>query len=148
MLETTKSIVIAQTPTDIASCYLVFQELRPKIKDRNAFVSQIERQNREGYILAYTQDGPETAACMGYRVFETLAWGKILYIDDLITREKSRKKGFGRLLLDYAVEQGRFNQCKEVHLDSGHYRYDAHRLYLNRGFTLYCHHFALNLGVV
>lgn len=84
-------------------------------------------------------------ACMGFRIFETLSWGKILYIDDLITKEKSRKKGFGRVLLEYAIEQGRFHNCSEIHLDSGFHRYDAHRLYLNMGFTLHCHHLSLVL---
>jgi len=138
-------ILSAQTPAEIGSCFPVLQELRPHLKDRDAFVAQIQRQNQEGYVLVYLRDFEEVGACMGFRIFETLPWGKILYIDDLITREKSRKNGFGRRLVDYAVEQARQAGCAQVHLDSGHHRFDAHRLYLNMGFILSCHHLALIL---
>lgn len=141
----TYQILIAQTRAEIESCFCVLQELRPKIDDKKAFIDQIERQIKEGYALVYTLDEDEVGACMGFRMFETLAWGKILYIDDLITREKSRKKGLGAFLISYAIEQGRSQHCNEIHLDSGFARFDAHRLYLNKGFKLYCHHFALAL---
>jgi hypothetical protein len=35
--------------------------------------------------------------------------------------------------------------CDEVHLDTGFSRHDAHRLYLNKGFKLSCHHMSLQL---
>lgn len=138
-------ISIAQTPEEISSCFPVVQELRPHLSHRDAFVAQIQRQIKEGYTLVFVRDGEEVGACMGFRSFETLPWGKILYIDDLITREKSRKNGFGRRLATYAIEQARLAGCAQVHLDSGYQRFDAHRLYLNMGFTLICHHLALIL---
>jgi GNAT superfamily N-acetyltransferase len=138
-------ILVAKAADEIISCFSVLQELRPKLMDMGQFVKQVQRQNRQGYVLVYMQEGDEVAACMGYRIFETLPWGKILYIDDLITRAKSRKKGWGNALLTYAIEQARETKCSEVHLDTGHHRYDAHRLYLNRGFTLNCHHLSLVL---
>jgi GNAT superfamily N-acetyltransferase len=144
-LKTRPQITPALNPTDIESCFAVFQELRPKLDDKKAFVDQVLRQINQGYTLVYTCDDEEIGACMGFRIFETLGWGKILYIDDLITREKSRKKGLASALLTYAIEQSRLTHCAEVHLDSGHHRYDAHRLYLNLGFTLNCHHLSLVL---
>ncbi len=41
-------------------------------------------------------------ACFGCRVLAMLAWGKILYIDDLITKEKCGRS-YSRALLDYAL---------------------------------------------
>lgn len=135
-------ILLASTPKDIAICFPLIQELRPKYSDKTAFVEQILRQNKQGYSLSYIKEGDEAAACVGFRVIETLTWGKILYIDDLVTREKSRKQGYGKILLNYAIEHGRQEKCSEVHLDSGHHRHDAHRLYLKEQFTLACHHFS------
>jgi GNAT superfamily N-acetyltransferase len=138
-------VLFADNTSDIASCFPVFQELRPELRDREAFIAQVLRQNREGYTLCYVLEDDEIASCMGFRMYETLGWGKILYIDDLITREKSRKKGFGHALVEYALEKARHNKCSEVHLDSGHHRNAAHRFYLNLGFTLSHHHFSLKI---
>ncbi len=140
------AVTLAQTTQEIAGCFAAIQELRPRLKDKEAFVSQIKRQIKEGYALVYVQEGSETAACMGFRMFETLAWGKIMYIDDLVTRDRSRKKGYAETLIAYAVDRARLEGCQEIHLDSGHHRHDAHRFYLNQNFTLYCHHFARHLG--
>lgn len=144
-MQLTEAISIAKTQREVESCFLTLLELRPKLKEKTRFISQVLRQMEQGYILSYLINEDEVVACMGFRIFETLAWGRILYIDDLITREKSRKRGFGKTLLNYAIERARLESCAEVHLDSGHQRYDAHRLYLNRGFVLHCHHFSLIL---
>lgn len=136
------NILLAQSREEIENCYPVIQELRPELKDKTAFTHQIQRQFLEGYVLVYLLDQNEVAACMGYRFLETLAWGKILYIDDLITRAKSRKKGLAGFLMDYALDEARKKQCAQLHLDSGHHRHDAHRLYLNKGLMISCHHLA------
>jgi GNAT superfamily N-acetyltransferase len=59
-----------------------------------------------------------------------LAWGKVLYIDDLITDSETRRSGHGGKLLKWVIEQGKKANCDQVHLDSGPQRHDAHRLYL------------------
>lgn len=141
-------ILMAITSSEIEKCIPVLQELRPKLHDKETFIDRLMRQKEEGYILAFLKEEEEVCACIGFRIFETLAWGKILYIDDFITREKSRKKGFGKQLLDYAIEQARLEKCDEVHLDSGHHRHDAHRFYLQAGFFINSHHFALPLKSV
>lgn len=69
----------------------------------------------------------------------------MLYIDDLVTHPEKKKMGIGGALLDWLIEQGRQLDCDEVHLDSGFQRHDAHRLYLNKGFELNCHHLAKKL---
>jgi hypothetical protein len=44
-------------------------------------------------------------------------------------------------VIGVAKEKG----LKTVALDSGYQRLDAHRLYLNKGFTLNAHHFSKNV---
>jgi hypothetical protein len=41
----------------------------------------------------------------------------------------------------YAIELG----CDAIHLDSGHQRHDAHRLYLQKKFRIASHHFIVEL---
>jgi len=143
MLQEKEICTVAETEQEILATFPIFQQLRPKLQDQSLFLSQILRQKSGGYILVYLKVEDEVAACMGFRSFETLAWNKILYIDDLIVHEKFRKRGLAKMLIEYAVEWGKNAGCQEIHLDSGYHRLDAHRFYLNQGFSLYCHHFSL-----
>ena len=145
MIEHTE-IQRASSTEQIRSCYNVMRQLRPHLTDDQAFVEQVQRQLAEGYHLVYCQDGGEVRALVGFRFLEFLAWGRVLYIDDLITDAEARKNGHGGKLLKWVMEQAKEAKCDQVHLDSGPQRHDAHRLYLNHGFQIIGHHFALNLN--
>jgi GNAT superfamily N-acetyltransferase len=134
----------ALTEEQIRSCHRVMHQLRPHLTDEQAFVEQVQRQLTEGYHLVYCQNSGEVRALAGFRFLEFLAWGKVLYIDDLITDSETRRSGHGGKLLKWVIEQGKKAKCDQVHLDSGPQRHDAHRLYLNHGFKIIGHHFALN----
>mmetsp|Transcript_14488 Transcript_14488/g.21628 ORF Transcript_14488/g.21628 Transcript_14488/m.21628 type:complete len:139 (+) Transcript_14488:1-417(+) len=134
----------ATSDTDIEKCFSVLLELRPHLI-REDFVARIRKQMDEGYRLVYISEDAEIKAVMGFRFMKSLSWGSVLYIDDLITGIASRGKGFGSKMLDYSREQATIKGCNEIHLDSGYQRNDAHRLYLNKGFKLSCHHFSLQL---
>ena len=134
----------ASTFEQIRSCYKVMRQLRPHLNDEKSFVEQVQRQIGEGYHLAYLQEGEEVRALAGFRFLEFLAWGRVLYIDDLITDTETRKNGHGGKLLKWVIEQAKEAKCDQVHLDSGPQRHDAHRLYLNHGFKIIGHHFALD----
>jgi GNAT superfamily N-acetyltransferase len=110
-----------------------------------AFVSQVQRQIQEGYHLAYIQDGGQIKALAGFRFLEFLAWGKVIYIDDLVSDAATRKSGYGSTILKWVIKEAKKAKCDQVHLDSGPQRHDAHRLYLNHGFKIIGHHFALDL---
>lgn len=133
----------AATDEQIRSCHRVIRQLRPHLEEQ-AFVEQVKRQLTEGYHLVYCQDKEEVRALAGFRFLEFLAWGKVLYIDDLITDSITRRSGLGGKLLKWIIEQGKKAGCDQVHLDSGPQRYDAHRLYLNHDFKIIGHHFALD----
>lgn len=141
----TIKICMATSNEEIQSCYVVMQQLRPHLTDKQDFVEQVQRQLKEGYHLAYLAVGDEIQALIGFRFLEFLAWGRVLYIDDLITDAHTRRNGFGQQLLKWVIEQARHKNCDQVHLDSGPQRHEAHRLYLNQGFKIIGHHFALDL---
>jgi GNAT superfamily N-acetyltransferase len=143
----TKNTDIQQVTSveQIHSCYKVMRQLRPHLKQEQAFVEQVQRQLAEGYKLIYYQEEGKVKAVIGFRFLEFLAWGKILYIDDLITDSETRRNGHGGKLLKYAIDQAKNENCDQVHLDSGPQRHDAHRLYLNHSFKIIGHHFALDL---
>lgn len=143
-LDATK-IQLATNAGQIQSCYKVMHQLRPHLTSDQAFVEQVQRQIEEGYHLAYIQDGGQVKALAGFRFLEFLAWGKVLYIDDLISDAAIRRNGYGSTLLKWVINEAKKTKCDQVHLDSGPQRHDAHRLYLNHGFKIIGHHFALGL---
>src|SRR5262249_37314208 len=131
----------ATTADDIRRCYETIKFLRPHLTSVDELVERILTQFKEGYRLAYIEDVWLVVDCMGYRILNML-WTRFFYIDDLVTSESSRGKGYGGHLLDYASDYAREQNCPQVHLDSGYQRFDAHRLYLNNGFNIVCHHFS------
>ncbi len=140
------SIAVAETTSDLERCFPVMLELRPHL-DAVPFLAQVQRQRREhGYRLVYIEDGGEVRAVAGFRIAEFLAWGKTLYVDDLVTRAVDRSQGYGDRLFDWLVEHARAQGCDQFHLDSGVQRFGAHRFYLRKRMDIAAHHFAMKLA--
>ena len=134
-------IKIASTEQDISKCREVLQVLRPHLI-KESFVPIVQEMILEGYTLAFFEGDGKAVAAVGFRYLQFLYNGKHFYIDDLSTLPEYRGKGYAGKLLDFVVEKAKANGYKAVTLDSGYQRFDAHRLYLNKGFTLNCHHFS------
>ncbi|WP_078120497.1 GNAT family N-acetyltransferase [Thiosocius teredinicola] len=136
-------VKLAQTERDIDRISPVMRELRPAYSHED-LVAQIEKQQAFGYQLAFVELGDAVICVAGFVIGHKLAWGKHIYIDDLVTAEAHRSSGAGGLLIDwfkrYAAEQG----CGQIHLDSGVQRFGAHRFYLREGFDINSHHFAIS----
>ncbi len=137
------TIKIARSNEEILRCFSVMQELRPHI-EQGGFVEQVRRQEHDGYRLAFVFPQEEPVAVVGYRISENLAWGRFLYVDDLVTLTTHRSQGYGTQLLawlgQHAVQEG----CGQLHLDSGFQREDAHRFYLREGMQKASFHFSAN----
>jgi GNAT superfamily N-acetyltransferase len=125
------------------------RELRTHRDDEAAFVRRVDEVQRpDGYRIvgAFEDDGSVTAVA-GFRLIHNLAWGDVIYVDDLSTLPAARRSGHGRALLEWCAEEARRLKCDALHLDSGveANRADAHRLYLNTGMRISAHHFATGL---
>ena len=137
-------ITLATTTEALKRCHPVMAELRPHLSEQQ-FMDQVLRQQREGYHLAMLEEGNAVRALAGFRFLEMLAFGKILYVDDLVTHSAHRSRGHGKQLFEWLVQQARNNHCAQLHLDSGVQRHDAHRFYLTQRMDINSHHFALKL---
>ena len=137
-------IKTAKTEADILKCLEVLTALRPHLIPET-FVSTVLGMLEEGYQLAYIEQNGKAVAAIGFRYLQFLFNGKHFYIDDLSTLPESRGKGYGGMLLDYVAELAKEKGYKVITLDSGYARFDAHRLYLNKGFRLASHHFSKDL---
>ena len=135
-------ICVAHTEAEIEACFPAFHELRLHLSEQE-FVAQVQRQMKNhGYVLVYIVSQGQVVAAAGYRLVEFLGWGRVFYVDDLITMDSFRKLGYGGKLLDWLMEQAKELSCDQFHLDSGVHRHDAHRLYLNRKLQISSHHFS------
>lgn len=136
---------LAQSDPEILRCFPVIAELRPHLVE-GEFVARVRRQQRDGgYQLAFIEEEGSVMAVAGFRVGEFLAWGRILYVDDLVTTSAGRSRGHGQRLFDWLAARAREAGCVQLHLDSGVQRFDAHRFYLRHRMDITAHHFALKL---
>ena len=135
-------IRLAETNADLDLAAEVLAELRTQLSPAE-LRSRIDAQRNNGYQVALALDGEKAVGAAGFVIGLKLAWGKHLYVDDLVTREQARSTGIGTQLLNwlkvYALEQG----CEQLHLDSGVQRFAAHRFYLRHGFQIASHHFSI-----
>jgi ribosomal protein S18 acetylase RimI-like enzyme len=134
----------AKEKEDFLKCWKVVHELRPHL-DQERYLVLILHMIDEGYKLVYIEENGKGVSFCGYRLTTMLHRGRSIYIDDLCTLTEARGKGHGKALLDYVLEEAKKQELQSIHLDSGHQRHDAHRLYLNFGFNITSHHFAMEL---
>lgn len=138
------TIQLATSEQDIRRCHPVMHQLRPNYSEMT-FVQQVKKQIAGGYQLVFIEASGSVHAVAGYRVLENLEWGRFLYVDDLVSGEAVRGQGFAGRLIDWLIDQARAGGCKEIHVDSGVQRFNAHRFYVGKGMNITCHHFALEL---
>lgn len=132
-----------------ARAVAALRELRPHLPDDDAeVVARIDEVQRpEGYRLFAVLPAPgepDALAVAGFRRSTNLAWGEVLYIDDLVTRVAARGRGLAGTLLRAVEDEGRRLGVDALHLDSGHGpdRAAAHRAYLRHGYRISSHHFS------
>ncbi len=137
-------IRLAKEDQEIQNCYAVMAELRPHVGPAE-FLVRVKRQAAAaGYQIAYLTDG-EVKAVAGFRMSECLAWGKFLYVDDLVSAAAERSKGYGGKLLDWLINHAKEKKCDQFHLDSAVQRFEAHRFYFHKRMIIEGYHFGLKL---
>lgn len=136
----------ANSDADIRRVYSVMRELRTHIKSEDEFLERVRRQQKQsGWRLIFAEDTGVPVAAAGFRISEWLAWGKALYVDDLICLESHRGKGFAEALMAWMETKAREEGCGEFHLDSGTHRLGAHRFYHRLKLAITSFHFQKKL---
>ncbi len=141
---TDEGCIVATTEAQIAACWEVLHALRPDVS-QSEFVDRVRAQQDDGYQLVYIADGQGPVAAAGFRIGRNLAWGRFLYVDDLVTRPSARSQGHGATLLRWLHDLARAEGCAQLHLDSGAQRLDAHRFYEREGMQNTGSHFVSRL---
>ena len=74
-----------------------------------------------------------------------LVYGRHVYVDDLVTDDDARSRGYGKAMLDWLKAEARRLGCARLQLDSGTQRKDAHAFYLREGLRIEAFHFGIPL---
>ena len=136
---------IAISDTEILNCFDTVAELRPHLK-KDQFLATVREMEKGGYQLLYIEDDSAVVAVAGFRIARNLHMGKHLYVDDLVTAESQRSKGYGETLVRWLRELAIKEGCTYLHLDSGTHRGRAHKFYFEQGFTIASYHFSEELN--
>lgn len=136
------TINIASTDKELEDLAPVLLQLRPQY-DKESLLQQIRKQQALGFNLAYHILDGQVSCVAGFVINEKLAWGKFLYVDDLITHNTMRSRGAGKAMIAWLKNHAREQGCRELHLDSGMQRKDAHRFYDREGFDRASLHFSI-----
>ena len=139
-------LALATTDAEIAATFEVMAQLRPHLA-RDAYVPLIRRlmAAERFHLLAAIDDDGAVRAVAGYRYMEMLYCGRMMYIDDLVTDERTRSHGYGKALLVWLRREARDAGCTEVQLISRVTREQAHRFYVREGFGIEAFHFRIAL---
>jgi GNAT superfamily N-acetyltransferase len=135
-------IHLATDETDLDAIADVMLVLRTSYT-RASLIERMREQMQQGYRIAWVEADGEVLCVAGFVIGLKLAWGRHIYVDDLVTAERHRSTGAGAAMIAWLKTHAREQGCRELHLDSGVQRFAAHRFYLRERFDIESHHFSI-----
>lgn len=136
----------AETDAQIAATFDVMQQLRPHLVVSQYVPTIRALMASDGVRLLALWEDATVRAVASYRVMNMLYCGRLLYVDDLVSDEGVRSRGYGARLVAALKTQGHALGCSEVQLISRVTREQAHRFYFREGFAIECFHFRTRLA--
>jgi GNAT superfamily N-acetyltransferase len=109
----------------------VHRQLRPSLPVD--YSERLREVFANGGRMIVVAEGDAVCAVALWRVIENTYEGRRLYVDDLVTDESARSRGFGKLALDWLEAQAKKIGCDVLALDSGVQRSGAHKFYFREG---------------
>lgn len=126
---------------DLEESFFVMKELRPHLRDRAAYVAQVQHQRTQGYQLLAAWSNGVIVGLAGYRLMDNLLYGRFVYVDDLVVTSSLHRAGVGERLLQAARQQAITLNCENFVLDTGLHMALAQRFYFRQGLLAQGMHF-------
>lgn len=133
------------TDEEIARCFPVICELRPKLANAEDLLAAVRVMRGEGAEMVALEHEGEIVTVAVFRVQRMLVSGRTMYVDDLVTAERFRSRGHGKTMLTWLKDHARERSCATFSLDSGTFRQEAHAFYFREGMRITSFHFATPL---
>lgn len=132
MLKQATNIKELLSSEDFLKAFPIVQQLRPNL-DELVYLNLIKDMQKEGYrmfaLCDAVIDTEKIIAVIGVIQLTNLAYGKHLWVHDLVTDASHRSKGYGEVLLSFINNLAKENGCAVVALSSGFQRIGAHKFY-------------------
>ena len=129
---------------EISSSYAVMRQLRTHLNEDEC-LEKVKRMRRSGYRLAAATEDGMVRCVAWFRISEVLAYGKFLYVDDLVSAGDTRSAGHDERVLDWLAGVAREEGCGSLQLDAGVQRHEAHRAYFRQELKTSSYHFSKSL---
>lgn len=126
---------VVKTEADLKRCFPLIKELRTHLSWEDFSSIYKDTHDHAGYEIVAVEEDGQILALMGYRFLSDFIRGKHIYVDDLVTTEKSRSKGLGADLLRYAEDLAKRTGCKSLRLCTGIENEQGVKFYERNGWT-------------
>ncbi len=142
----TTDIAHADSDGEIAQTFEVMQQLWPELGP-DGYVAMIRSLMASDRMrLLALREGGVVRAVASYCVVSMIFTGSVIHVDDLITDNRVRSRGYGAKLIARLEEVGKELECTEIQLVSRTDREQAHRFYFREGFGIQYFHFRKKLS--
>jgi GNAT superfamily N-acetyltransferase len=122
-----------RTDAEIRAAFPLMAMLRDRIRSQT-FLAEVRHQQTQGYELVGAFDGDRLVSLAGVRRTHTMARGEHLFVDDLVSDETARGRGYGRALMQWLSERCAAEGITRIYLDS---RNTAQGFYRKLGFQFH-----------
>ena len=131
VVEVTAADGSVAAPDWLVRAETVHRQLRPDLPAD--YVGRLRAVFMNGGRLALAAEDGAVRAVTLWRLIENTYEGRRLYVDDLVTDEAQRSRGFGKVMLDWLQAKAMQLGCDVIALDSGVQRAGAHKFYFREG---------------
>jgi GNAT superfamily N-acetyltransferase len=138
------------TEQDITPILELYQELTGERNDLTRYETGptlAEIAAMPGHELLVAEEDGVVVGTMVLLVVPNLSHGALPWamVENMVVEQKYRRRGIGRLLMEYAIARARQAGCYKVQLLSNKKRHQAHRFYRSLGFKASAHGFRVYL---
>jgi len=119
---------------ELDTVYDVVNQLRVTLSYKE-FEDLIYDMRYMDYKMIGIMEGDKLITYAGVAVQTNLYHKRHLYVFDLVTDEKERAKGYGKMMLEYLVDYAKMAMCENIVLSSGFEKEEAHKFYEEQGFA-------------
>jgi len=138
------------TEKDITPILELYQELTGERNDLTRYETGpalAEIAAMPGHELLVAEEDGVVVGTMVLLVVPNLSHGALPWamVENMVVEQKYRRRGIGRLLMEYAIARARQAGCYKVQLLSNKKRHQAHRFYRSLGFEASAHGFRVYL---
>lgn len=138
-------LTIADVDAALRHGEALHREFRP-LHINGDYVAYLRQMAREGANMIQLVHENEVRAIAIWRTYLTTYCGRRFEIDDLVTAEGHRSKGYGAAVIKALEAKARSLSCDEVMLVSATHRVDAHRFYFRQRYGIIAFLFAKRIG--